>query len=100
MIRFLMPRIKQSFPVRDKEGQRGMLIRTQSHLNGNARKVATRKSPLYRHLDSSEINILSEHLLSMLQEEIENGSEFTFLNDSLEYRELIEELKHNQEMKK
>lgn len=83
-----------------KKDKEACLSALKATLTAMREKWQPEKSPLYRHLDSSEINILSEHLLSMLQEEIENGSEFTFLNDSLEYRELIEELKHNQEMKK
>lgn len=58
------------------------------------------KNPLYRHLDRSELNILSEHLLAMMQDEMENGDEFAFLNDSQEYQELVSEMRNNQDIKK
>ena len=37
------------------------------------------ENPLYKHLESSETNIFSERILSMLQEEMENGNEFAFI---------------------
>lgn len=54
--------------------------------------------PLYLHLDSGETNIFSERLLSIIQDEMENGSEFSFLNNNEEYHQLLRQLK-SQDMK-
>lgn len=36
----------------------------------------------------------------MMQDEMENGDEFAFLNDSQEYQELVSEMRNNQDIKK
>ena len=50
-------------------------------------------TPLYRHLDGMETNILSERVLAMLQEEMINGDEFAFMKSSQSYQQLLQELK-------
>lgn len=83
-----------------KKDKETCLSALKATLTAMREKWQPERSPLYRHLNSSEINILSEHLLSMMEEEMENGSEFAFLNDSREYQELVEELKQKQEIMK
>ena len=57
------------------------------------KKWSPKENPLYKHLDSSETNVLSERILAMLQEEMENGNEFAFLENSQEYGQLLQELR-------
>lgn len=50
--------------------------------------------PLYSHMNVAEMDVLRERLLAMMQNEMENGSEFSFLNGNQEYKQLLEELKN------
>ena len=50
------------------------------------------ESPLYRHLDGGETNILSERLFDRMKNELERGSDFSFLSDDPEYQQILEEL--------
>ena len=49
--------------------------------------------PLYRHLDGSETNAFSERLFDRMKNEMESGSDFSFLSDHPEYQQILEGLK-------
>ncbi len=49
-------------------------------------------SPLYRHLDGSDTNLLSERLAALFREELLHGGDFAFLQDSPEYQQLLREI--------
>ena len=53
-----------------KKDKETCLSALKATLTAMREKWQPERSPLYRHLDSSEINILSIHLLSIVQEEM------------------------------
>lgn len=63
------------------------------------KKWKPEETPLYKHLDASETNFFSERILAMFQEEIENGNEFAFMEDSQEYQQLLQELRNYNDIK-
>ena len=67
----------------------------KSTLIAMRKKWKPQENPLYRYLECSETNIFSEHILSMLQEEMENGDEFAFMESIQEYQELLQELRNH-----
>lgn len=75
-----------------KKDKKECLAALKSTLIAMSEKWNPKEIPLYRHLKISETNFFSEHILSMLQEEMENGNEFAFMESSQEYQELLQEL--------
>ena len=66
----------------------------KSTLTAMHEKWNPEESPLYKHLDSSETNILSEHLFSMVLDEMEQGNECAFLEKNQEYQKLLRDMKN------
>ena len=66
----------------------------KSTLTAMHEKWNPEESSLYKHLDSSETNILSEHLFSMMLDEMEQGNEFAFLEKNQEYQKLLRDMKN------
>ncbi len=54
----------------------------KSTLIAMSEKWNPKEIPLYRHLKILETNFFSEHILSMLQEEMVNGNAFAFMESS------------------
>lgn len=52
-------------------------------------------SPLYRHLSGSGMNALSERLFGVIEDELKNSDDFSFLTGSPEYRQLLKEWHHS-----
>lgn len=78
-----------------KKDKQECLAALKSTLTAMRKKWSPEENPLYKHLDSSETNVLSERILAMLQEEMENGNEFAFLENSQEYGQLLQELRNH-----
>ncbi len=78
-----------------KKDKKECLAALKSTLIAMRKKWKPQENPLYRHLECSETNIFSEHILSMLQEEMENGDEFAFMESIQEYQELLQELRNH-----
>lgn len=57
-----------------------------------------KESPLYKHLNSSGTSVFSERLLAMLQNEMENGNEFAFLESNQKYQQLLKEIRNHNNM--
>ena len=81
-----------------KKDKKECLVALKSTLTAMREKWKPEENPLYRHLESSKTNIFSERILSMLQEEMENGNEFTFMESSQEYQELLQELRNHNDI--
>ena len=77
-----------------KKDKKGCLTALKSTLTAMREKWKPEENPLYKHLDSSETNIFSERILAMLQDEMENGNEFAFMESSQEYQQLLQELRN------
>ena len=77
-----------------KKDKKGCLTALKSTLTAMREKWKPEENPLYKHLDSSETNIFSERILAMLQDEMENGNEFAFVESSQEYQQLLQELRN------
>ena len=78
-----------------KKDKKECLAALKSTLTAMREKWKPQENPLYRHLECSETNIFSEHILSMLQEEMENGDEFAFMESIQEYQQLLQELRNH-----
>ena len=68
------------------------LAALRSLLPAMQEKWRPQECPLYRHLDGGETNILSERLFDRMKNELERGSDFSFLSDDPEYQQILEEL--------
>lgn len=77
-----------------KNDKNDCLSALKSTLTSMQEKWNPEKSPLYKHLDSSETKILSEHLFSMMLDEMEQGNEFAFLEKNQEYQKLLRDMKN------
>ena len=77
-----------------KKDKNECLSALKSTLTAMHEKWNPEESPLYKHLDSSETNILSEHLFSMMLDEMEQGNEFAFLEKNQEYQKLLRDMKN------
>nr|WP_317284017.1 helix-turn-helix transcriptional regulator [uncultured Sellimonas sp.] len=82
-----------------KKDKKECLAALKSILLAMHEKWKPEESPLYKHLDASETNILSERILDMFREEMENGNEFAFMDSSQEYQQLLQELKNCNDIK-
>lgn len=82
-----------------KKDKKECLAALRSTLTSMREKWKPEENPLYRHLESSETNSFSERILPMIQEEMENGNEFAFMENSQEYQELLQELRNCRDMK-
>lgn len=77
-----------------KKDKNECLSALKSTLTAMQEKWNPEENPLYKHLDSSETNILSEHLFSMMLDEMEQGNEFSFLEKNQEYQKLLRDMKN------
>ena len=77
-----------------KKDKNECLSALTSTLTAMHEKWKPEESPLYKHLDSSETNILSEHFFSMMLDEMEQGNEFAFLEKNQEYQKLLRDMKN------
>lgn len=83
-----------------KKDEKECLSALKSTLTALHEKWIPEESPLYKHLNSSKTSIFSERLLSVLQDEMENGNEFAFLENSQEYQQLLKKLRNHNNIKK
>lgn len=77
-----------------KKDKKECLSALRSTLTTMCKNWKPTENPLYKHLDSSETNVISKRLLAILQEKMEKDSEFAFMKSSQEYQQLLQELRN------